>query len=49
MKINNYLILYFLLISLIFNAKVKNNLDDEDEDNIQTPKKISECYNCRCW
>ena len=39
MKINNYLILYFLLISLIFNAQVKNNLDDEDEDNIHTPKK----------
>ena len=38
MKINNYLILYFLLISLIFNAQVKNNLDDEDEDNIQTTK-----------
>ena len=38
MKINNYLILYFLLISFIFNAQVKNNLDDEDEDNIQTPK-----------
>ena len=38
MKINNYLILYFLLISLIFNAQVKNNLDDEDEDNIHTPK-----------
>ena len=39
MKINNYLILYFLLFSLIFNAQVKNNLDDEDEDNIHTPKK----------
>ena len=39
MNINNYLILYFLLISLIFNAQVKNNLDDEDEDNIHTPKK----------
>ena len=38
MKINNYLILYFLLISFIFNAQVKNNLDDEDEDNIQTTK-----------
>ena len=38
MKINNYLILYFLLFSLIFNAQVKNNLDDEDEDNIHTPK-----------
>ncbi len=38
MNINNYLILYFLLISLIFNAQVKNNLDDEDEDNIQTTK-----------
>ena len=38
MNINNYLILYFLLISLIFNAQVKNNLDDEDEDNIHTPK-----------
>ena len=38
MNINNYLILCFLLISLIFNAQVKNNLDDEDEDNIQTTK-----------
>ncbi len=38
MNINNYLILYFLLISFIFNAQVKNNLDDEDEDNIQTTK-----------
>ena len=45
MKINNYLILYFLLISLIFSAQVKNNLDDEDEDNIHTPKKQTQPKN----
>ena len=38
MNINNYIILYFLLISLIYNAQVKNNIDDEDEDNTNTKK-----------